>query len=275
MTLFTKALCYLVLAIAPALAQQGSVAVAYLKDGRTFRGAVSNITNSRIEFKVDQATAGSVSFRHDEVNYVEFSPSAEWNEAMNLFRRGNYREAAVRFEEIGKRRTRANFYPTRGNFATLADRRLLDCYRQLMEPSSIPLVRDRIEWDKLPPSEQGLEKVTEVWAAAGVQDWGTVISTADQVLSFMKEWGDTCPVVIVPTMYYDTPTQVFADAGVSLVIWANHVLRASITAMQAAAAKIHAEQSLSGIQREIVPVKEIFRLQNAAELKEAEKLYLP
>ena len=69
--------------------------------------------------------------------------------------------------------------------------------------------------------------------------------------------------------------QVFADAGVSLVIWANHVLRASITAMQAAAAKIYAEQSLSGIQREIVPVKEIFRLQNAAELKEAEKLYLP
>lgn len=101
------------------------------------------------------------------------------------------------------------------------------------------------------------------------------ISTADQVLSFMKEWGDTCPVVIVPTMYYDTPTQVFADAGVSLVIWANHVLRASITAMQAAAAKIYEEQSLSGIQREIVPVKEIFRLQNAAELKEAEKLYLP
>lgn len=101
------------------------------------------------------------------------------------------------------------------------------------------------------------------------------ISTADQVLSFMKEWGDTCPVVIVPTMYYDTPTQVFADAGISLVIWANHVLRASITAMQAAAAKIHAEQSLAGIQREIVPVKEIFRLQNAAELKEAEKLYLP
>lgn len=101
------------------------------------------------------------------------------------------------------------------------------------------------------------------------------IATADQVLSFMKEWGDTCPVVIVPTMYYDTPTQVFADAGVSLVIWANHVLRASITAMQAAAAKIYEEQSLSGIQREIVPVKEIFRLQNAAELKEAEKLYLP
>lgn len=101
------------------------------------------------------------------------------------------------------------------------------------------------------------------------------ISTADQILSFMAEWQDTCPVVIVPTMYYKTPTEVFEEAGVSIVIWANHLLRASIKAMQAAAAQIYAEQSLLSIEDEIVPVKEIFRLQNAAELKEAEKRYLP
>jgi phosphoenolpyruvate phosphomutase len=101
------------------------------------------------------------------------------------------------------------------------------------------------------------------------------ISTADQILSFMAEWQDTCPVVIVPTMYYKTPTESFEEAGVSIVIWANHLLRAGIKAMQAAAAQIYAEQSLLSIEDEIVPVKEIFRLQNAAELKEAEKRYLP
>ena len=101
------------------------------------------------------------------------------------------------------------------------------------------------------------------------------INTADDILAFMAEWKDTCPVVIVPTMYYNTPTSVFVEAGVSLVIWANHTLRASITAMQAAVAKIYEEQTLANIQNEIVPVKEIFRLQNAAELKEAEKQYLP
>jgi phosphoenolpyruvate phosphomutase len=101
------------------------------------------------------------------------------------------------------------------------------------------------------------------------------ISTADQILSFMAEWRDTCPVVIVPTMYYKTPTEVFEEAGVSIVIWANHLLRAGIKAMQAAAAEIYAEQSLLSIEDEIVPVKEIFRLQNAAELKEAEERYLP
>jgi len=101
------------------------------------------------------------------------------------------------------------------------------------------------------------------------------ISTPDQVLSFMEEWGDTCPVVIVPTMYYTAPTHLFKDAGVSLVIWANHLLRSSITAMQETAARLYQEQTLVALEQEIAPVKEIFRLQGADELKAAELRYLP
>jgi phosphoenolpyruvate phosphomutase len=101
------------------------------------------------------------------------------------------------------------------------------------------------------------------------------ISTPDEILAFMREWKRACPVVIVPTMYYDTPTEVFEDAGVSLVIWANHLLRSSVKAMQQTAAEIFHERSLRTVESGIVPVKEIFRLQNAAELKEAEKRYLP
>lgn len=101
------------------------------------------------------------------------------------------------------------------------------------------------------------------------------ISTPDQVLSFMKEWQDTCPVVIVPTMYYSTPTEEFAQAGVSVIIWANHLLRSSITAMQRTATTLFREQTLLAIEPEIAPVKEVFRLQNAEELKRAELHYLP
>ena len=101
------------------------------------------------------------------------------------------------------------------------------------------------------------------------------ISTADQVLAFMDEWRDTSPVVIVPTMYHTTPTEVFEKVGVSLVIWANHLMRSSIKAMQQTAQQIHQARSLQAVENEIVPVKEIFRLQNAAELQEAEKTYFP
>lgn len=101
------------------------------------------------------------------------------------------------------------------------------------------------------------------------------ISKPDQVLSFLNEWKDTCPVVIVPTMYYKTPFQVFEEAGASIVIWANHLLRSNITAMQRTAAEIYKKRSLASIEDEIVSVKEVFRLQQVAELKEAEQLYLP
>ncbi len=51
--------------------------------------------------------------------------------------------------------------------------------------------------------------------------------------------------VIVPTMYYSTPAEVFEEAGVSLVIWANHLLRASDHhPAQQTAAKIVAERSM-------------------------------
>ncbi len=101
------------------------------------------------------------------------------------------------------------------------------------------------------------------------------ISTDRDIESFMKKWDDRKPIVIVPTIYYTTHTKKFKDMGISLVIWANHTLRSSITNMQKIVKKIYEDESLSNIENEIVPVKEIFRLQNAQEYKQAELRYLP
>ena len=91
----------------------------------------------------------------------------------------------------------------------------------------------------------------------------------------MREWGErskTCPVVIVPTKYYSTPTQAFRDANVSVCIWANHQMRMAVTAMQAITKQIFEEQTLINVEDKIVPVSELFRLQNDKELEAAEKL---
>ena len=97
----------------------------------------------------------------------------------------------------------------------------------------------------------------------------------DEVLAFKKEWGDRLPVVIVPTTYYSTPTEVFREAGFSLVIWANMILRSAVRAMKETTAHLAFAQSLHALDDKIVPVKELFRLQGAEELAEAEKKYLP
>jgi phosphoenolpyruvate phosphomutase len=100
-------------------------------------------------------------------------------------------------------------------------------------------------------------------------------SKPDEILAFMAEWGDRGPVVIVPTTYYSTPTQAFREAGVSVVIWANHSMRSALTAMQQTAQQLKEEESLLNVEDRIVPVKEVFRIQGASELEEAEKRYLP
>ena len=101
------------------------------------------------------------------------------------------------------------------------------------------------------------------------------IATSDEIVAFMSAWHKKCPVVIVPTKYYSTPTKVFEEAGISMAIWANHMLRSCITAMQQTAARLYEEKTLLSIEKEVATVKEIFRLQNDEELREAEKQYLP
>ncbi|CAF1229042.1 unnamed protein product [Didymodactylos carnosus] len=96
-----------------------------------------------------------------------------------------------------------------------------------------------------------------------------------EIEQFMKAWNNQGPVVIVPTNYYQTPTDDFRKWGVSTVIWANHNIRSSITAMQQISKQIYKEKTLKNIETQIASVKEIFRLQNDAELVQAEKKYLP
>ena len=93
--------------------------------------------------------------------------------------------------------------------------------------------------------------------------------------AFMAEWAGRHPVVIVPTMYYATPTDRFRELGISMVIWANHMLRTSIRAMQRTASQLQRQQTLVQIEDSLPPVKEIFRLQGMAEYAEWEKAYLP
>lgn len=98
---------------------------------------------------------------------------------------------------------------------------------------------------------------------------------AEEIIGFANEWGNRCPVIIVPTTYYATPTDDFRGAGISVSIWANHNIRAGIAAMRDVSRQIHRDQHLTGVETEIATVAEIFELAGNAELAEAEDRYLP
>jgi phosphoenolpyruvate phosphomutase len=96
-----------------------------------------------------------------------------------------------------------------------------------------------------------------------------------EIIKFLDEWANRCPVIIVPTTYYRTPTQKFRESKTSIIIWANHNIRSAISAMRETSRRIYRDQSLIGVEDSISSVNEIFELANNSELAEAEKIYLP
>jgi phosphoenolpyruvate phosphomutase len=98
-------------------------------------------------------------------------------------------------------------------------------------------------------------------------------STASEVLAFSREWAGRCPLVIVPTTYAKTPTSLFESTGISLLIWANQMFRASVHAMLAVCRDVARNRSLKGVSHQLVSMDEIFDMLDYASLASDEKAY--
>lgn len=93
------------------------------------------------------------------------------------------------------------------------------------------------------------------------------------VLEFGRQWGKRSPLVVAPTTYIDTPLALLEQAGVSIYICANHMMRASIHAMRKVAGQIRKDNGISAIDSDISSLEEVFSLLDYDELKAAERIY--
>jgi phosphonopyruvate hydrolase len=99
--------------------------------------------------------------------------------------------------------------------------------------------------------------------------------TPDEIESFINAWDGPVPIVIVPTAYPQmTEARAIALKKVRMLIYGNHAIRASVTAMQKVFAQIISDGGIQNVNDEIVPVSEIFRLQKMDEVKANEKRFL-
>lgn len=85
--------------------------------------------------------------------------------------------------------------------------------------------------------------------------------TADSVLAVARAWDSPVPLVAVPTPYASTTAGTLAAAGIKLVIYANHGLRAAIRAMQTTFAEILAADATAPVESKIASIREVFALQ--------------
>ncbi|MDW9359604.1 phosphonopyruvate hydrolase [Sinorhizobium meliloti] len=99
--------------------------------------------------------------------------------------------------------------------------------------------------------------------------------TPDEVESFVRNWNGKVPVVIVPTAYPEMNEERIKALGkIAIVIYGNHAIRASVTAMQDAFSRILKDRGIHAVNEDIVSVDEIFRLQKMDQVKTNEKLFL-
>jgi phosphoenolpyruvate phosphomutase len=99
--------------------------------------------------------------------------------------------------------------------------------------------------------------------------------TPDEVESFVRAWDGAASIVLIPTAYPEmTAARIGALGKVAMVIYGNHAIRAAVTAMKGVFARIRADGGIRNVERDIVSVEEIFRLQGMDRLKAAEAQYL-
>ncbi|MEU2059721.1 isocitrate lyase/phosphoenolpyruvate mutase family protein [Streptomyces sp. NPDC013455] len=86
-------------------------------------------------------------------------------------------------------------------------------------------------------------------------------SSPEPILEFLSHWSLPVPVVVVPTTYHTITATELAEAGAKMVIYANHGLRAGITAMTDTFAQILRDDRTTGLEDRIAPLATVFDLQ--------------
>ncbi|MEV7551542.1 isocitrate lyase/phosphoenolpyruvate mutase family protein [Amycolatopsis sp. NPDC089917] len=89
--------------------------------------------------------------------------------------------------------------------------------------------------------------------------------TEVEVMEFLHGWRGRRPVVVVPTTYPNWHIDKVRAAGVSVVIYANQGLRATITALRSAFRSILKEGSSQSLEGDIASMSEVFSLQRNAD----------
>ena len=99
--------------------------------------------------------------------------------------------------------------------------------------------------------------------------------TPDEIESFVRAWQGKVPLVIVPTAYPQMNEARIRELGkIRMVIYGNHAIRAAVTAMKSVFSRIKADGGIQNVDKDIVTVDEIFRLQKMDRIKESERRFL-
>lgn len=98
--------------------------------------------------------------------------------------------------------------------------------------------------------------------------------TPAEILEFLQAWDRRGPIVLVPTTYPQLTASELARAGADMVIYANHGLRATISAVSETFAAIRRDGGTTNVVDELAPLQRVFELQGMVRMRQEEQRYL-
>ena len=174
----------LLLSLAPVLPAQQTL---HLKDGRSLEGIMAARNDQAVNWMLAEGE-GSAAIPLDQIDYIEFPEPPVWTQSMEAFEAGDFKKAAAGFKQIvDQRKAPWTYYPAPGNFAALAQVRLLDCHRRLRDWKSLGDLAGTVEWDQLPIEERRAEPVMAVWSAIAAKDYEKAAGLAEEAVGKVPE----------------------------------------------------------------------------------------
>ncbi len=156
----------------------GALGTIHLKGGKLVTAEIVAADRGQVLWKTDSKPNTEVrTFFRDQIEYVDFPSTDSWGQAEIAFESGKIDEAIVLYTQVIANRD-FNYYPMLGNFASLAQVRLLECYRIKMNRSAIVLQAEKVrkEFSNLPPELRKFDPVTKAWIAISKKEWEAVIT---------------------------------------------------------------------------------------------------
>ncbi|SEG89413.1 phosphoenolpyruvate mutase [Thermomonospora echinospora] len=92
-------------------------------------------------------------------------------------------------------------------------------------------------------------------------------SSPHEIYEFMELWDHRSPVAVIPTSYHGVTIDELGSAGIAMVIYAHHAMRAAARAVNMALRSIIDAGTTTHIEKDLATLQEVFEIQGATGLR--------
>jgi len=153
----------------------------HLKDGKSITVEIVAADRGQVIWRVDERAESQAQITlRSLIESVDFPPTDLWMQAEIAYESGKMEEAIKLYNQISVDPF-VHYYAIPGNFASLAQVRLLDCYRIKMDQTAIVKQADKVqrEFQNLPLKLRKIDPAIKGWIAISKKKWEEAITAIE------------------------------------------------------------------------------------------------